>query len=144
MLEKSRVALALILLAASLPVASAEEKPAAAAEKEKAAVEPAAKARPEIADPVVKRLVEEIRKARNEGGLATALVKLDEAKEKAPREPNVLFEQAQIFEKMAKFDDKDRRWEKQAADAYQRVFELGKEKAGVLHELAAKKLAEGP
>lgn len=141
MLEKTRVALAVILLAASLPVASAEEKSAAPAGKEKAAAEPVAKARPEIADPVVKRLVEEARKARKEDDVARALIKLEEAKEKAPLEPNVLYEQAQIFEEAAQHDE---RFKKEAADAYQRVFELGQEKAGSLYDLAAKKLAEGP
>lgn len=124
MLERIRDALVVILLAASFF----------------AAFELTAKKLPEIADPDVKRLVEEACEARQKNDSMRALVKLEEAWDRAPKDPNVLYERAQLFEEMSEYDP---RLKKTAAEGYQAIFELGEEKAGSLHEIAAKKLADG-
>ncbi len=98
------------------------------------------KARPEITDPKLKQLVEEARKARAATDPAAALVKLNEAREKAPKDPNVLYERALLFEEMAKSDP---RLKGAAAGSYQEVLKLGEEKAGPLWMLAAQKLTDG-
>ncbi len=95
---------------------------------------------PPIADPVVERLVNEARKARVAQDMITAIVKLDEAREKAAKDPSVLYEMALVYENMAVDDP---RLADQAADAYQAVFELGTTGAGALYELAAAKLRDG-
>lgn len=95
---------------------------------------------PPIADPVVERLVNEARKARVAQDMMDAIVKLEEAREKAPKDPSVLYEIALVYENMAA---EDSRLAEQAADAYQAVFELGTTGAGALYELAAAKLRDG-
>lgn len=97
-------------------------------------------AAPPIADPVVERLVREARAARVAGDMATAIVKLEEAREKAARDPSVLYEVGLVYEGMAAFDP---RLADQAADAYQAVFALGTTGAGALYPLAAQKLRDG-
>lgn len=90
---------------------------------------------PEIADPVVERLVTEARKARVAEDLRKALVKLEEARDKAPDDPNVLYEFGLCYELMGVYD--------RAADHYQKVFELGTSGAGSLYGMAAIKLRDG-
>ena len=97
-------------------------------------------AAPPIADPVVERLVQEARTARVAGDMATAINKLDEARETAPKEPSVLYEIGLSYEAMAAYDP---RLADQAADAYQEVFALGTTGAGALYPLAAEKLRDG-
>lgn len=97
-------------------------------------------AAPLIADPVVERLVNEARKARVADDMASAITKLGEARKRAPKDPNVLYEFALVYEKMAVADPA---LATQAADAYQQVFELGTTGAGALYALAAEKLRDG-
>jgi len=95
---------------------------------------------PVIADPIVERLVTEARKARLASDTATAIIKLEEAREKAPEDANVLYETGLLFEEMAAYDP---RQVDAASDAYQAVLALGAEKAGSLFEMAGRKLGEG-
>jgi len=95
---------------------------------------------PPIADPVVARLVDEAREARVAEDMGSAIVKLEEARERSPNEPNVLYELGLVYETMAAYDTA---LAQQAALAYQRVFELGTEGAGALYPLAAAKLRDG-
>jgi hypothetical protein len=97
-------------------------------------------AAPPIADPVVERLVQEARGARVAGDMASAIVKLGEARDTAPKDPSVLYELGLVYEGMAAFDS---RLADQAADAYQEVFALGTTGAGALYPLAAEKLRDG-
>ncbi len=94
---------------------------------------------PPIADPVVERLVNEARKARVAQDMISAIVKLEEAREKAPKDPNVLYELALVYENMAADDP---RLADLAADAYLAVNEMGTD-AGALYQLAAAKLIDG-
>jgi hypothetical protein len=95
---------------------------------------------PPIADPVVERLVHEAREARVAEDMGRAIVKLEEARAREPREPSVLYELGLVYETMAAFDaalaDK-------AAEAFQGVFDLGTSGAGALYPLAARKLRDG-
>ncbi len=95
---------------------------------------------PVIADPEIERLVNEARAARIADDMATAITKLESAREAAPRDPSVLYETGLTYEHMAAVDA---RYADQAADAYQAVFDLGIAGAGALYELAAKKLSVG-
>ncbi len=95
---------------------------------------------PPIADPIVERLVTEARKARLASDVQSAMVKLDEAKEKAPDDANVLYEYGLLFEEMAAYDS---HFVDSAADAYQAVMALGAEKAGSIFEMASRKLTDG-
>lgn len=97
-------------------------------------------AAPPIENPEVERLVTEARAARVADDLATAINKLDAAREISPKDPNVLFEIGRTYEHMAAVDP---RYAAQAGDAYQAVFDLDTSGAGALFELAAKKLGEG-
>ena len=97
---------------------------------------------PPIADPVVERLVMEARQARVAEDMGSALVKLEEARSIAPKEPNVLYELGLVYETMAGHDQ-NRELINKASSAYQAVFELGTSGAGALYSLAAKKLTEG-
>jgi len=90
---------------------------------------------PAIADPVVERLVNEAREARVAEDLRLALVKLEEAQQSAPDDPNVLYEMGLAFEIMGVYD--------RASEFYQAVFELGTSGAGALYEQAAIKLRDG-
>jgi hypothetical protein len=95
---------------------------------------------PMSADPVVERLVAEARKARLADDMATAMNKVEAALDTAPKDPNVLYEKALIYEEMAGADPAlaDR-----AADAYQEILELGTTGAGSLYALAGEKLTAG-
>ncbi|MDB6077530.1 MAG: tetratricopeptide-like helical domain, partial [Akkermansiaceae bacterium] len=98
---------------------------------------------PPIADPQVERLVMEARKARIAGDMGAAILKLEEARDRAPHEPNTLFEIGQVFEDMAVADPRDSYRAESAADAYQEVYKLGVTGAGSLYEMAARKLRDG-
>jgi hypothetical protein len=90
---------------------------------------------PPIANPIVERLVTEAQAARVADDMRNAIVKLEEASQLAPDEPNVLYQFAEVFEAMGVYD--------KAEDYYQKVFEQGTLKAGGLYELAAHKLSHG-
>lgn len=72
--------------------------------------------------------------------MGAAIVKLEEARTLAPKEPNLLYELGLVYETMAAYDTA---LAEKAADAYQRVFELGTTGAGALYPLAAAKLRDG-
>ena len=95
---------------------------------------------PAIADPVVERLVAEARKARLADDMGAALTKVGAALDLAPKDPNVLYEKALIYEEMAAADAT---LADQAADAYQQILGLGTTGAGSLYSLAGEKLANG-
>jgi len=95
---------------------------------------------PAIADPVVEQKVGEARKARVADDMATAITKVEAALELAPKDPNVLYEKALIYEKMAAADPA---LANQAADSYQEILKLGTTGAGSLYALAGEKLAAG-
>ncbi|MBK1827761.1 tetratricopeptide repeat protein [Haloferula rosea] len=95
---------------------------------------------PPIADPVVERLVMEAREARVAEDMGSAIVKLEEARAKAPDEPNVHYELGLVYETMAAFDPT---LAEKAGESYQKVFELGTTGAGALYPLAARKLRDG-
>ena len=90
---------------------------------------------PFIADPEVERLVNEAREARLRDNIGAAVVKLEAALEKAPDDPNVLYQFAEVFGAVGHYD--------KAADYYQKVFNLGPIEAGALWELASHKLSVG-
>jgi hypothetical protein len=95
---------------------------------------------PVSADPVVERLVAEARKARIADNMSTAMNKVEAALDLAPKDPNVLYEKALIYEEMATVDPVHA---DQAADAYQQILSLGTTGAGSLYSLAGEKLAAG-
>jgi len=90
---------------------------------------------PKIADPLAEKLVGEGRKARVNGDMGLAILKLTESLKQAPDDPSVLYELGLVHEAMGIYD--------QAAAYYQKVFEKGVSGAGALYELSAKKLSEG-
>lgn len=81
------------------------------------------------------RLVDEAKQARIAGDMATALVKLDEAKFESAEHPVVLYELGMVHETMGIYG--------KAADFYEKVFLLGSAKAGSLYDAAAKKIRDG-
>ncbi|MEP4077449.1 hypothetical protein [Haloferula sp.] len=95
---------------------------------------------PAIADAKVEALVNEAREARVAEDMGRAIIKLEEALDLDPREPNTLYELGLVYETMAAYDTA---LAEKAAEAYQRVFELGTTKAGALYPLAARKLRDG-
>lgn len=95
---------------------------------------------PPIADPVVERLVREAREARVAEDMGTAVLKLESALEREPKEPNTLYELALVYETMAAYDIS---LAAKASDAFLEVKKLGIPGAGALYPLAMKKLAEG-
>jgi hypothetical protein len=95
---------------------------------------------PEIADPVVERLVTEAREARVAEDMGSAIVKLEEAASIDPAEPSVHYELGLVYETMAAFDPT---LASKATAAFQKVFEMGTSRAGALYSLAAKKLRDG-
>lgn len=95
---------------------------------------------PVSADPMVERMVAEARKARLADDMATAINKVEAALDLAPKDPNVLYEKALIYEEMAAADPA---LADQAADAYQQILGLGTTGAGSLYSLAGEKLADG-
>ena len=90
---------------------------------------------PPIADPRVEKLVDDSRALRIAGDNARAFLKLEEAAKRAPQEPNVLYQYAEVYSSMGLYD--------KAADYYEAVFALGTVKAGNLYEIAAIKLRDG-
>jgi hypothetical protein len=98
-------------------------------------VAPTPLATPPIADPVVEKLVIEARKFRVAEDMANAIVKLEEARSKAPGDPNIEYELGLVHETMGVFDT--------ASAHYEKVFQMGAVKAGTLYELAAAKLRDG-
>jgi len=97
---------------------------------------------PAIADPVVERLVAEARKARVADDMATAMNKVEAALDVAPKDPNVLYEKALVYEEMAAAGG-DSTLADQAAEAYQQILALGTTGAGSLYSLAGEKLTNG-
>lgn len=95
---------------------------------------------PRIADPLVEKLVNEARAARVQGDVASAIIKLGDAREKSPDDPSILYELGLVFESMAIHDS---RQADQAADCFQAVFDMGTMGAGALYQLAAQKLRDG-
>jgi hypothetical protein len=67
--------------------------------------------------------------------MANAIVKLEEARSKAPGDPNIEYELGLVHEAMGVFDT--------ASAHYEKVFQMGTVKAGTLYELAATKLRDG-
>ncbi len=90
---------------------------------------------PFIDDPEVSRLVHEAREARVRNDIGAAVLKLEAAEERAPAEPNVLYQFAEVFGAVGHYE--------KAADYYQKVFNLGPVEAGALYELASHKLSVG-
>jgi hypothetical protein len=68
--------------------------------------------------------------------------KVEAALDLAPKDPNVLYEKALIFEKMAAASG-DQALAAQASDAYQEIMTLGTTGAGSLYALAGEKLTVG-
>jgi hypothetical protein len=97
--------------------------------------EPQELAMPGIADPRSELLVMEGRKARVAGDMGMAIVKLEEALGESPEDPTILFELGMVHEMMGVYGE--------AANYYERVFQLGVTGAGGLYEAAAAKLRDG-
>jgi len=91
-------------------------------------------ATPTIADPVTERLVKEARQARVRGDMGMAIMKLEEALNQSPEDPNVHFELGLVHEQMGVFDT--------AGAHFEKVYRMGSE-AGTLYERAAGKIREG-
>jgi hypothetical protein len=90
---------------------------------------------PQVADPRSELMVREGREARVAGDMGKAIVKLEEALEKSPEDPNVLYELGVVHEQMGVFD--------KAAEYYEQVFRQGVSGAGLLYQMAAGKLRDG-
>jgi hypothetical protein len=90
---------------------------------------------PSVADPRSEKLVNEAREARVAGDMGRAIVKLEEALEPSPDDPNVHYELGLVHEQMGVFDT--------AAMHYEKVYQMGVSGAGTLYELAAGKLRDG-
>lgn len=90
---------------------------------------------PQVADPRSERMVNEARVARVAGDMGKAIVKLEEAMEKSPDDPNVHYELGLVHEQMGVFDT--------AAAHFEKVFQMGASGAGSLYPLAAAKLRDG-
>jgi tetratricopeptide (TPR) repeat protein len=97
--------------------------------------EPHQLAMPAIADPRAELLVQEGRKARIAGDMGKAIVKYEEALKQSPGDPTVFFEMGMVHEAMGVYGE--------AADYYEKVFQLGVSGAGELYEAAASKLRDG-
>ena len=90
---------------------------------------------PAIADPIVERLVREAQASRVGDDMRGAIVKLEEAAQRVPDEPNVLYQFAQVFEAMGVYG--------KAEDYYYKVYALGASEGGSLYVEAADKLNRG-
>lgn len=97
--------------------------------------EPTRLATPAISDPRAERLVNEARTARVAGDMGMAIVKLEEALQQSPKEPNALYELGLVHELMGVYD--------QASIYYEQVFQLGISGSGELYKAAAAKLRDG-
>lgn len=92
-------------------------------------------ATPKIANPRTERLVNEARHARVASDMGLAIMKLEEALNQSPDDPNVHFELGLVHEQMGVFDI--------AAAHFERVFQMGASEAGSLYDRAAAKLRDG-
>lgn len=92
-------------------------------------------ATPKIADPRTERLVNEARQARVASDMGMAIMKLEEALNQSPDDPNVHFELGLVHEQMGVFDI--------ASAHFERVFQMGASGAGSLYDRAAAKLRDG-
>jgi hypothetical protein len=90
---------------------------------------------PQVADPRAEQLLKEARQARVAGDMGLAILKLEEARSRAPEDPNIQYELGMTHEVMGVFDT--------AAAAYERVFQMGTAGSGALYEMAAAKLRDG-
>lgn len=90
---------------------------------------------PQVADPRSERMVNEAREAIVAGDMGRAIVKLEEALEQSPDDPNVHYELGRVHEQMGVYDT--------AAAHYEKVFQMGVAGAGTLYGLAAAKLRDG-
>ena len=99
------------------------------------AVPPTPLKTPQVADPRSEKLVNEAREARVAGDMGRAIVKLEDALEQSPEDPNVHYELGLVHEQMGVFDT--------AAMHYEKVYQMGVTGAGSLYELAAGKLRDG-
>ena len=90
---------------------------------------------PKIADPRTERLVNEARQARVASDMGVAIMKLEEALNQSPEDPNVHFELGLVHEQMGVFDI--------AAAHFEKVFQMGTSGAGSLYDRAAAKLRDG-
>lgn len=126
----------LVPIRISVPIAGDEPAPRARVSPELPSVpEPEQLAMPAIADPRAEVLVREGRKARIAGDMGMAIVKFEEALKQSPGDPTVLFEMGMVHEAMGVYGE--------AADYYERVFQLGVSGAGELYEASAAKLRDG-
>lgn len=98
-------------------------------------ISPTPLAIPPVADARAESLIGGAREARVAGDMVKAIVKLEEALERAPEDPQLLFELGLVHEQMGVFD--------KAAENYQKVFNLGTTGAGALYAQAAQKIRDG-
>ncbi|GAA5128983.1 hypothetical protein GCM10023212_36210 [Luteolibacter yonseiensis] len=131
-----------------VPVVTEPEKPVAPIVSRPPMPEPAAPtfspaplpaptpvAAPAVGDPRSEKMVREARQARVAGDMVQAIVKLENALTQSPDDPNVHYELGLVHEQMGVFDT--------ASAHYEKVFQMGVSKAGVLYEQAAAKLRDG-
>lgn len=90
---------------------------------------------PPVADPRTERLLMDGRDARVAGDMGKAIVKLEQALQQTPDEPNAVYELGLIHEQMGVYD--------RASEYYEQVFRMGLGRAGALYEIAADKLRDG-
>lgn len=96
--------------------------------------EPTPLAVPAVADPRSERLLKEAKKARVNGDMAVAILKLETALAESPDDPSLHYEMGLVHELMGVFDT--------ASAHYAKVVEMGTD-AGALYPLAAAKLRDG-
>jgi tetratricopeptide (TPR) repeat protein len=90
---------------------------------------------PRVADPLTEQLVTQARQARLAADTLNAIVKLQEAIDRSPHDPVVLFELGATHEEMGVFDT--------AADYYEKVARMEPAEAGILFTRANAKLRDG-
>lgn len=121
--------------AAESPVVSRPPAQSAAPAPESPTIAPTPLKVPQVADPRSERMVNEAREARVAGDMGRAIVKLEEALAASPDDPSVRYELGVVHEQMGVYDI--------AAAHYEKVFQMGIQKAGALYEMAAVKLRDG-
>lgn len=89
---------------------------------------------PMIRDTQVEKLVLDAKEFHLKGDVVKALTKLEEAELKDPAEPAVYYRRAKVYEDM-------RNWER-AADAYEKIFDLGPS-TGEYYRVATEKMTYG-
>lgn len=89
---------------------------------------------PEIADPIVEKLVRDGRDLMVAGDNIRAMLKLREALDTEPENAQAAYFLGNVFEHLGQFDE--------AGDLYEKVYTQGTD-AGVLYKRAAAKLAQG-